>query len=79
MLYMNITNPKNSDYPQRFSYLNSEEGQQFSVNQEKTFGLFQARYDQMMIGTYGDFLVSWLSLFSRPLTGIYLATSKIIR
>ncbi|KAH8707143.1 hypothetical protein GQ44DRAFT_763740 [Phaeosphaeriaceae sp. PMI808] len=56
MFYMNITNPKNKDYPQRFSYVNSKVGQQFAINQDKTFGLFRARYDQMVIGSYGSFL-----------------------
>lgn len=63
MFYMNITNPKNKDYPTRFSYINSKEGQQFAVNPNSTLK-FQARYDQMVLGEYGSFLVRLASSFT---------------
>lgn len=54
-MYMNITNLKNKDYPERFMYVNSKVGQQFPVNQGKDI-VYRVRPDQMTLSEYGSFL-----------------------
>lgn len=60
MFYLNVTNPKNKQFPQRFQYVSSTVGKTFPL-ELADFTSFKPTYDQLIInGEYGAFLVCML-------------------